>query len=80
MPEQGLDQLPDKLYFKIGEVSAIAGVPPYVLRFWESEFSRIRPRRTPSGQRMYRRADVERILYIKHLLYERSSPSAAPGK
>ncbi|MGW8186484.1 MAG: MerR family transcriptional regulator [Desulfobacterales bacterium] len=63
--------LPDKLYFKIGEVSKIAQLPTYVLRFWENEFSCIRPKRTSSGQRLYRRADVETILKIRHLLHER---------
>jgi DNA-binding transcriptional MerR regulator len=63
--------LPDKLYFKIGEVSKIAQLPTYVLRFWENEFSCIRPKRTGSGQRLYRRADVEIILKIRHLLHER---------
>jgi len=62
-------ELPDKIYFKIGEVSRIAGVQPHVLRFWETEFKRIKPKRTESGQRMYRRQDVELILVIKHLLY-----------
>ena len=60
---------PDKLYYRIGEVSAIAGVPSYVLRFWEGEFPSIRPRRTESGQRLYRPADVERIRMIKDLLH-----------
>jgi DNA-binding transcriptional MerR regulator len=64
-------EIPDKFYFKIGEVSDIAGVPPYVLRFWETEFSRIKPRRTDSGQRLYRRRDVVLVLQIKHLLYDR---------
>ena len=63
--------LPDKLYFKIGEVSTLAGVPAHVLRFWESEFPRINPRRTASGQRLYTRQDVELILEIKTLLYAR---------
>lgn len=63
--------IPDKLYFRIGEVSRIAGVPASVLRFWESEFSRIRPHRTDAGQRLYRRNDVLLILTIKHLLYDR---------
>ena len=62
--------IPDKLFYRIGEVSRIAGVPPSVLRFWENEFPRIRPRRTDSGQRVYRRSDVELILTIKNLLYE----------
>lgn len=63
-------ELPDKLYFKVGEVSAITGVPAYVLRFWETEFKRIKPKRTPSGHRLYRKIDVELILKIKHLLYD----------
>ena len=63
--------LPDKFYFKIGEVSRLTGLPSHVLRFWESEFPRIRPRRTATGQRSYTRKDIERILEIKHLLYER---------
>lgn len=63
--------IPDKLYFRIGEVSRIADVPTSVLRFWESEFTRIRPQRTEAGQRLYRRSDVELILAIKHLLYHR---------
>ncbi|UCD90869.1 MAG: MerR family transcriptional regulator [Desulfobacterales bacterium] len=64
-------ELPDKLYFKVGEVSDILGVPAYVLRFWETEFKRINPKRTSSGQRMYRKSDIELILKIKHLLYEK---------
>ncbi len=64
-------KIPDKLYFKIGEVSEIAGVPPSVLRFWQTEFPRINPKRTPSGQRLYRRVDIELILKIKTLLYEK---------
>ncbi len=63
--------IPDKLYFRIGEVSKIAQIPAYVLRFWESEFSRIRPKRTAAGQRLYSRADIELILKIKTLLYEK---------
>ena len=62
--------LPDKLFFRIGEVSRIADVPASVLRFWESEFPRIKPRRTDTGQRVYRHKDVELILTIKQLLYE----------
>ena len=63
--------IPDKLYFKIGEVSDITDVPAYVLRFWQSEFKRISPKRTSSGQRLYRRCDVELILKIKDLLYNK---------
>ncbi|NNG02204.1 MAG: MerR family transcriptional regulator [Desulfobacteraceae bacterium] len=65
------NDIPDKLYFKIGEVSEIAGVPAYVLRFWESEFPKIRPKRTASGQRLYRRRDIEMILTIRYLLHEK---------
>ena len=64
-------EIPDKLYFKIGEVSEIAGVQPSVLRFWETEFKRINPKRTPSGQRLYRRNDIDTILKIKELLYDK---------
>ena len=64
-------QIPDKLYFRIGEVSRITGVPAYVLRFWESEFRRMHPKRTPSGQRLYRKKDIETVLTIKDLLYEK---------
>lgn len=63
--------IPDKLYFKIGEVSRIAEVPTHVLRFWESEFPKIAPKRTASGQRLYTRKEVERVLAIKDLLYRR---------
>ncbi len=64
-------QIPDnKRYFRIGEVSRIIGVEPYVLRYWESEFPQIRPRRADSNQRTYQRKDLEVILEIKRLLYE----------
>ncbi len=64
-------KIPEKLYFKIGEVSKIAGLPSHVLRFWESEFKKIKPRRTASGQRAYTRKDVEKILEIRHLLHHK---------
>lgn len=70
VPPDHSPPIPDKLFFRIGEVSRIAGVPASVLRFWENEFPRIKPRRTDTGQRIYRRSDVEMILNIKHLLYE----------
>lgn len=72
MPEtkSNTTELPDKLYFKVGEVSSIVEVPPYVLRFWETQFPRIKPKRTTTGQRLYSKNDVELILYIKKLLYE----------
>jgi DNA-binding transcriptional MerR regulator len=63
-------KIPDKLYFKIGEVSEIVELPAYVLRFWETEFSKINPKRTPSGRRLYTPADIELILDVKQLLYE----------
>lgn len=64
-------EIPDKFYFKISEVSSITGLPGYVLRFWESEFKTVCPARSESGQRLYRKADIEKILTIKHLLYDR---------
>ncbi len=64
-------EIPDKLYYRIGEVAELAGVPSYVLRFWESEFPSISPKRTDTGQRLYRKSDVEIILTIKHLLHEK---------
>lgn len=60
----------DKRFFRIGEVSRIIGVEPYVLRYWESEFPQIRPRRADSNQRTYQRKDLETIMEIKRLLYE----------
>ena len=61
--------IPDKVYFRIGEVSKILGVEPYVVRYWESEFKAVKPARTRSDQRLYRRRDVEMLLTIKQLLY-----------
>jgi DNA-binding transcriptional MerR regulator len=60
----------DKRYFRIGEASRIIGVEPYVLRFWESEFPQVRPRRADSNQRTYRREDLETLLEIKRLLHD----------
>ena len=62
-------ELPDKLYFKIGEVAKLVGVKPYVLRYWETEFSVLRPGKTRSRHRLYRRKDVETLLDIRRLLY-----------
>src|ERR1022692_1318323 len=61
---------PDKLYFRIGEVATLCHLPAYVLRFWESEFPQLKPVKSSTGQRMYRRRDVESVLHIKQLLYE----------
>ena len=69
MAPEPLDGITDKIYFRIGEVGEIVGVPTYVLRYWETEFSLIRPQKSHSKQRVYRRKDVENLLKIKHLLY-----------
>jgi DNA-binding transcriptional MerR regulator len=62
--------IPEKLYFRIGEVSELATLPTYVLRFWETEFSQLKPTKSSTGQRMYRRKDVEYVMQIRKLLYE----------
>jgi DNA-binding transcriptional MerR regulator len=62
--------IPDKPYFKIGEAARICGVKPYVLRYWETEFKSLRPQKTNSQQRLYRRKDVEQLLRIRQLLYD----------
>jgi DNA-binding transcriptional MerR regulator len=69
--QTGSPEIPDKLYFKIGEVSELLGVEPYVLRYWESEFPSLSPKKSGTGHRLYRRKDVELLLRIKHLLYEK---------
>ena len=61
--------LPEKIYFKIGEVSEIIGVEPYVLRYWETEFDLLKPSKAPSKHRLYKKRDVELLLDIKRLLY-----------
>jgi DNA-binding transcriptional MerR regulator len=63
--------IPDKLFFRIGEVSQLVGVEPYVLRYWESEFPGLSPKKSNTGQRMFRRKDVEMLLNIKQLLYDK---------
>src|ERR1022692_2325914 len=69
--QPGVPEIPDKLYFKIGEVSELLGVEPYVLRYWETEFAVLSPKKSGTGHRLYRRKDVELLLRIKHLLYEK---------
>jgi DNA-binding transcriptional MerR regulator len=69
--QSGAPEIPDKLYFKIGEVSELLGVEPYVLRYWETEFPVLSPKKSGTGHRLYRRKDVELLLRIKHLLYEK---------
>jgi DNA-binding transcriptional MerR regulator len=70
-PPNAPPEIPDKLYFRIGEVSEILGVEPYVLRYWETEFPNLSPKKSSSGHRLYRRKEVELLLHIKHLLYEK---------
>jgi DNA-binding transcriptional MerR regulator len=62
--------IPDKLYFRIGEVATLCRLPAYVLRFWETEFPQLKPIKSSTGQRMYRKRDVESVVRIKKLLYE----------
>ncbi len=70
-PESDPLEIPDKLYFRIGEVSRLAGIKPYVLRYWETEFPGLGPKKSGTGQRLFRRKDVELVLEIKRLLYEK---------
>jgi DNA-binding transcriptional MerR regulator len=62
--------IPDKLYFRIGEVATLCRLPAYVLRFWETEFPQLKPIKSSTGQRMFRKRDVESVVRIKKLLYE----------
>jgi DNA-binding transcriptional MerR regulator len=62
--------IPEKLYFRIGEVARLCRLPAYVLRFWETEFPQLKPIKSSTGQRMYRRRDVENVVRVKRLLYE----------
>ena len=64
-------EIPDKLYFRIGDVARLAGIKPYVLRFWETEFPSLGPKKSGTGHRLYRRKDVELVFEIKRLLYEK---------
>jgi len=72
--------IPDKLYFKIGEVAQLAGVKPHVLRYWESEFQTISPAKSQGRQRLYRRQDVELVLRLKELLYQQGYTIAGAKK
>jgi DNA-binding transcriptional MerR regulator len=85
-------EIPNKLYFRIGEVSRLLGIEPHVLRYWETEFAALKPKKGGTGQRLYRRKDVETALEIKRLLYDRrytiegarrhieARPAAPPAK
>jgi len=92
LPTRDGPDIPNKLYFRIGEVAKLAGIKPYVLRFWETEFPGLGPKKSGTGHRLYRRKDVELVLEIKRLLYEKrftiegarkflgSQPKSAAGK
>src|SRR5471030_2975065 len=67
--EEKITTIPDRMFFRIGDVAEIAGIQPYVLRFWEKEFEFLAPIKNSSGQRLYRKGDVEAVLLIKRLLY-----------
>ncbi len=69
--EESGPQIPNKLYFRIGEVSRLTGIKPYVLRYWETEFPQLSPRKSGTNHRLFRRKDVELLLEIKSLLYEK---------
>jgi DNA-binding transcriptional MerR regulator len=73
-------KIPNKLFFKIGEVCEITDTQPYVLRYWESEFPSLAPAKNSSGQRIYRRRDIETVLRIKQLLYEEGFTIAGAKK
>ncbi|MDB4285293.1 MerR family transcriptional regulator [bacterium] len=73
-------KIPDKMFFRIGEVGKITGVKPYVLRYWESEFKLLRPIKNKAGQRIYRRRDIETVLDIKNLLYKKKYTIAGAKK
>ena len=62
-------QLPNKLFYRIGEVSRLTGLEPYVLRYWETEFPQLKPEKGRSGQRVYKKEDIDRIIHIKQMLY-----------
>jgi DNA-binding transcriptional MerR regulator len=68
--KQALPEIPDKLYYRIGEVARLCGVETYVLRFWETEFPQLKPNKSGAGQRLYRRREVDLARHIRHLLYE----------
>jgi DNA-binding transcriptional MerR regulator len=77
---EATEEAPDKRYYRIGEVSRITGVKPYVLRYWESEFRWMAPQKSRSKQRLYRRRDIDMILLIKKLLYEQRFTIAGARK
>ena len=80
MPVRDSSEIPNKLYFKIGEESELTGIKPYVMRYWETEFNIVKPSKTRSNQRLYKRKEVELILEIKRLLYEEKFTIAGAKK
>ncbi len=78
--EQQPKEIPNRLFFRIGDVADLAGVETYVLRYWETEFSKLRPKKASNGQRQYRRKDVETALEIKRLLYDEGYTIAGARK
>lgn len=78
--QQPAPRIPDRLFFRIGDVGELAGVETYVLRFWETEFPTLAPKKTSNGQRQYRRKDVETVLEIKRLLYDEGYTIAGARK
>ena len=80
MAEASIPEIPDRLFFRIGDVSELAGVESYVLRFWETEFPTLAPKKASNGQRQYRRKDVETVLEIKRLLYDEGYTIAGARK
>jgi DNA-binding transcriptional MerR regulator len=79
MPDP-ISSLPHQPFFRIGEVARVADVEPYVLRFWETEFPMLRPTKSQTGQRLYRRSDVEIVLQIRTLLYDQGFTIAGARK
>ena len=71
---------PNKLFYRIGEVSRLSGLEPYVLRYWESEFPHLKPNKGKSGQRLYSKKDLDTVLHIKQLLYKEGLRSPVPEK
>ena len=80
MRAEQVPQIPDRLFFRIGDVSDLTGIETYVLRFWETEFPSLAPKKTSTGQRQYRRKDVETVLEIKRLLYDEGYTIAGARK
>ncbi len=73
-------QLPNKLFYRIGEVSRLTGLEPSVLRYWETEFAQLKPEKGRSGQRVYKKEDIDRILHIKQMLYSEGYTIAGARK